>query len=566
MHARAIPSILILTAFTLLSACGGGDSSSSSTTTTETVPTRISETLTISASLGRITDAPSAATPTRIVVYDHEGPAGGNVLGEATLESDGRTRVQVNYTEYTPAVVELEAGSNASYYDEASDTQEPLPQGFKLHAITIDPASTAVTPFTELAYQLAEDKDLFPLTQHAVEQLNGAISALFSAGQLDITDAPALLDQAPAGSSLNGDTDNLHAAMLAALAETGSGTASPALAVLEAMSTDILNGSIDGFTDGGPMASTPYPASTFATAWRQALTDFADQYGNADLRDTAFLAPLAERYVLSSAGLDGRASVKASADNFPGEVQFSRDDDGDWDAFPEGTMLTLKVEPNGTVELHSGDSHTGTTTPVPGWSVDVDNVTVTDHTLRPGDLSLEIPVPNPGSNVERFIYRVAVWRDLDAFFLVEDDPATPDLDRLAHVFAAIPFPWQNFFDDVHALAQSGTAMTHVMDSESPSLECQQTALASAGSGYPALLGLLDGGTGGTAVLEYSIEPQRVRYAENGNVREMWFDGEAFIRHDTTTDRVDVVRFGPTMGDGPSLWATNHGPTISEKCP
>ena len=57
-----------------------------------------------------------------------------------------------------------------------------LAEGSKLHAMTTDPASTAVTPLTELAWQLALNKGSFPLDAERVEQMNDAVAKLFSGG------------------------------------------------------------------------------------------------------------------------------------------------------------------------------------------------------------------------------------------------------------------------------------------------------------------------------------------------------------------------------------------------
>src|SRR5690606_21695720 len=78
----------------------------------------------------------------------------------------------------------------------------------------------------------------------------------------------------------------LYALKLAALARLGSGNTSPALAVLNALVSDIQDGEIDGTNDGAALVPpAPYNPATFGSDLKTAMADFATQYGDAALED-----------------------------------------------------------------------------------------------------------------------------------------------------------------------------------------------------------------------------------------------------------------------------------------
>src|SRR5690606_20958312 len=144
----------------VLVACGGGGGSSSSVSVSKggsSRPTTLTETVTITPSLGRITDA-------TVKIYDANYE---NVIGEGVLDETGKVQIEVAYTRIEPTIVEVIAGDNSTYFDEAAG-ELALPAGMKFHAITEDPSSTAVTPLTELAWRRAVEQDDFPLDAERV--------------------------------------------------------------------------------------------------------------------------------------------------------------------------------------------------------------------------------------------------------------------------------------------------------------------------------------------------------------------------------------------------------------
>ena len=565
-HPTTSSIVFALLALFSLSSCGGGSSSSTSSTQTETVESEISETLTITPSLGRISDAQGATTKTTVTVYDEQGPAGGNVLGQSTLDSDGTASVRVTYNEVKPIVVQLKAGSNASYYDEAAGTEVDLNPGYKLHALYIVPGDTAVTPLTELGYRIAQKNNIFPVTEESVEQVNHAVSALFSNNQLDLNDAPHVVDGS-VPSALAPEARNLHAAALAALAQVGSDQGAPVVSVLDALSNDIGDGVIDGYAGGNAIANLPYPSkndsSDFATVWRDAFGAWAQQHLNRGDDYERKLAPLAENRFLPSAGLLGADKLKAIAGQYPATVKFSNNGGNTWTRFAEGDVFSAVITADGKLEIHAGNAIQSNTTALSDWSVGLDDADILDQSIASGNRVIRVKVPTSQANLERSIMMVSNNRKLDSFYLIEDDTTTTKRDRIAHVISSIPSKWKTFFSDLKAL--SGTSLTLVVDTENPGRECMSVQLgASTDGNYPESLGLLDS-SGQNEILSNSIQPHQVRYAESGNTREMMFRQKNMIRH-ATNDTIDVVRFERPTSRTVQLWATNDSNVVNRECP
>ncbi len=261
-------------------------------------------------------------------------------------------------------------------------------------------------------------------------------------------------------------------------------------------------------------------------------------------------------------GLSGEKKLKEAADDFTGTVRFSDDNGSEWSTFPEGQQFSARVKTDGSITVHSGDITTEGTSPVSGWSTNVDDAEVVDYTNDPTGKVIRVEVPTSNPDLERYFLMVNYWSDLDIFYLVEDDLTTQGRDRIAHVIHRIHGPWQTFFDDLDTLAQDGLALTQVVDDSDGSRECKQYALGSSDSSYPYGLGVIYSESSQDI---YSIQPQQVRFARNGDRREMLFAQDALIRHDTASDRVDVVNFDSLQSGSVKTWATNDPEVISTYC-
>ncbi|MES1944624.1 Metal-dependent hydrolases of the beta-lactamase superfamily I [Salinisphaera sp. PC39] len=217
-----------------------------------------------SPSLGLITNA-------AVNFYEADGTT---LIGSAETGDDGSVDIQTGSYD-GPVVVEvLGDDTDAMYYDEASATLVPFPDGSAIHAIVPGPGTVGVTPLTEIAWLAAQRQGLFPISAQAVDELNEIVRAALAPGLSSILSVPTLVGD-PGVTSLGDDEAGNYALLLAALAELGSGQAAPALAVLEALAADLADGDIDG-EDNGTDIGAPY--ADFLAEMQTALNDIAGDY------------------------------------------------------------------------------------------------------------------------------------------------------------------------------------------------------------------------------------------------------------------------------------------------
>ena len=231
------------------------------------------QSVTVSPSLGLIRSA-------MVKVFQADGVT---LLGEIMSGTNGV--VDVSYLNHSgPVVIEIIGGSNASYFDESLQAFTALPSSARLRAMAVLPtADIAVTPLTNLAYEIAKTRNLAPLTAADVAAINEQVRASIAPGISNILAVPVLLDQVTANAL--GDTDaGRHALVLAALADLSSGNASPALNTLLAIANDGADGALDGMV-GGSSITVPY--TDFVADMAAALVRQANIFGNAALKATA---------------------------------------------------------------------------------------------------------------------------------------------------------------------------------------------------------------------------------------------------------------------------------------
>ena len=210
---------------------------------------------------------------------------GTDLLGTADTGATGLVTVDVG-TYNGPLLVEVLGDDvDAVYYDEASETLLSFPAGNSIRALVAAPGGQiGVTPLTEVAYQSAIASGAFPLTASGVEQLNEAVRAALAPGLTSILSVPTLVDGNTAANSLNDDEAGRYALILAALAELASTSGAPALATLQALAADAVDGVIDG---QGASGSVNAPYSDFVTDMTAALNTAASSYANTALQGSA---------------------------------------------------------------------------------------------------------------------------------------------------------------------------------------------------------------------------------------------------------------------------------------
>ncbi|MGB2248551.1 MAG: hypothetical protein ACPH3N_12810 [Alcanivorax sediminis] len=553
-----IKAMLVMSLGGVLVACGGGGSSSSSSRSSDgpapDLTSTFSENVTVTPSLGKITNA-------TVKIYDANYKA---VIGEGALDENGKAVIQVTYSKLEPMIVELTAGEGSTYFDEAAGLMT-LPAGSKLHAITSDPRSTAVTPLTELAWQLAKSHGSFPLDEERVENINSTVSHLFTGGGLDINYFPVILSEMPATNSQTGSPANLYAAILGALAKVGDKKASPALAVLEDLSVDAVDGILND-------VGSTYLYSDFATEFRQELENWAATYGNKFAREDVASLPLPGTTLNYRANIPVRERLASMEYGVGSEVAASRDSDSvydSWALFPEGNMFSFHRE-GSVIGIAAGDNGLDPDAGVfiEGWSVDINTASYENLLGDLGAKGIRVELPTGDPDMVRYMMFVSRdGLDFDDLILIEDDLTTagPRADRLAHILAYESFDFmqpdvQAFFNDVHAMVGNGDSLTVVQDTF-VSKKCTSASIGSNDSQrYPKVIGLHYADN--TSSSE-SIEPQRVRYAEADDQREILFEGRTLFRINDATGRVDFIKFN-SYGSV-SLWVTNDSDMIANYC-
>lgn len=543
----------------VLAACGGGGSSSSSSISTGSTPrpTLLTETVTITPSLGRITDA-------TVKIYDANYE---NVIGEGVLDETGKVQIEVAYTRIEPTIVEVIAGDNSTYFDEAAG-ELALPAGMKFHAITEDPSSTAVTPLTELAWRRAVEQDDFPLDAERVKRINRAVSELFTGGLRPITSLPTVLSAMPEPNSQASTTRDLYAAMLGALAKVGESAAAPALAVLDDLAMDVSDGLVDGgnfsVRDNTVVYDDVAAYEDFAEEFRAELEAWVATYGDEAAQEAVAVMPLPGFRFDSNAALTVRQRILESEYGVGSEIAYSRAGDVEWDLFRlgeeisfhrEGTLIGIAAGDNG-LDPDAGEF-------IPGWSVDMTTAQYLDDPSVNG-VRVHIPTGNPLIK-RQIIFVGRGGEDLDDMILYEQD-MTSGTSKLAHApsYQLLDFMEmgvQEFFNEVRAMADNGDTLTIIISDE------ESRVCESAGIGvddrrrYPKAVGLIHG------VDDYeieSLEPQRIRFAKAGPQKEILFGGDTLFRINMDSGRVDYISI--FLGSSVSQWATNDPALISKYCP
>ena len=172
----------------------------------------------VSPSLGLVRNA-------QVKIFQADGTT---LLGEGTSSNNGV--VDVSYVNYTgPVVIEILGGGTAAYFDESLQAFTALPAGERIRAMAVLPdVNIAVTPLTNLAYEIAKARGVSPLTADDVNDINEQVRAAIAPGINSILAIPELVSAATADVLDNTDAGR-HALILAALADLSSSDASLSL-------------------------------------------------------------------------------------------------------------------------------------------------------------------------------------------------------------------------------------------------------------------------------------------------------------------------------------------------
>lgn len=250
---RQNPALIIALSLALAS-CGSDGSSQSAPVATGT--------LSVHPSLGKIRDADVILTQL------------GSATPYATLNTGSGgavtfTNLPVNLGAFT---LEVKAGTGSTYFDEALGSFATFTGSLHMAGNYSGTSSVGVTPLTEAAYRRALT---LGLTTANITAANNAFSQQFG---VNITSAPHVVGDAATLASLQANTADAHALVLAAIAEAaktalGAGEATPALKAALALAADAADGKIDGVGTGLP-ATLPYNlAAGYAAGLQSAVTD-----------------------------------------------------------------------------------------------------------------------------------------------------------------------------------------------------------------------------------------------------------------------------------------------------
>jgi hypothetical protein len=266
MHCKKLLPIVIISALLLI----GCDRSTGSS----------NNRVTVQPSLGLIQNA-------KVRIYAADGKT---LLEKGTTGITGISSMSLP-TARGPLVIAVYGDTGAVYFDESLGGYISLLPTPVMHAIVPSPLGKyAVTPLTELAYRVAVDQKLFPLTASEVNILNERIRAALAPELNNILTPPTLFSTTTTTGSLDDNQADRYALRLAAMAELGSGQGRPAVSVMNALGSDILDGDdddigvIDDLDKNGDALTTPYDPVTLVADINTHLDNFASLYGTAELQ------------------------------------------------------------------------------------------------------------------------------------------------------------------------------------------------------------------------------------------------------------------------------------------
>lgn len=228
LQKKTVLFLVVLLVCISLSACSGGGGTDSSPSTDNTTDTG-SASLTGVASKGLLNGA-------TITVYalDDSGNQG-EVIGTATTDATGAYSVSIG--SYTGNILVVATGG--AYVDEATGSNTPNTATLRAAVTGVSGSvSVAVTPFTEIAVQLAGT-----LAQSSIDQANTIVSNILGGTDI-ITTMPA---DVLSSSSASGSTDskNYGLALAAVSQMVANGSASSVADAITGITTDLSDSQLN---------------------------------------------------------------------------------------------------------------------------------------------------------------------------------------------------------------------------------------------------------------------------------------------------------------------------------
>ncbi|QTL37383.1 hypothetical protein [Pseudoalteromonas viridis] len=265
--------LVILSVF-ILASCLGDDDDNNTTTPDQTAQTTE---IKVSPALGLTKNA-----AVRLVLLANNTPIEG---ATGNTGETGVATITLNSAIAEPFIVEVLGGGDAEYFDEAKGTFLSLPADTTLRAVlSAFKSEVGVTTLTEIAATAILNTGA--TSAEAINLVNEQVRIALAPALTDITAPPQLIDAA-SGVTASNDQAGIYAVSLAALAQLGSSSSSPALAIVDALRADFLDLTIDGKVGDKAFESPLYNASTFISEYTSAIQAYAQQVGlTTDLNTT----------------------------------------------------------------------------------------------------------------------------------------------------------------------------------------------------------------------------------------------------------------------------------------
>jgi|GEM_PF-4199215 len=235
----------------------------------------------------------------------------GEKLGEAlTDNTNGMVTVKPGKTYSGSLLIEIHGQPNATYFEEGKNEYVPYPPGNVLRAIVADVRrNIGITPFTEAGYRLAvhcqsgqgspevcgsslgTSNEMIPSIA-AIQAGNGTVAQVLNqqlpaAMQTDeITRLPVIIGDTSGNGSAGLDARGRYGLANIAFSKQSAmyntEQVAPTLLATEQLSQDLLDGKLDGMSNGAPAATAPlrtYDPHSLTTELTAALAQQAKLYG-----------------------------------------------------------------------------------------------------------------------------------------------------------------------------------------------------------------------------------------------------------------------------------------------
>lgn len=291
----------------LLTACGGSDDAEAPPPPPPPPPP--AGTVVVGASLGAIVNGAVSVSC----------PASGATLGTAVTGSAATVTVNTLGSCSGPVMVSISGAADGSttYFDEALGRALPLPAGVSLRALLPTwsaSLSAGVTPLTEAAVRQALALSATPSAAQVSAANAAVVSTLLGSGStLDILALPGTWDATRTPGTLGNTAADRYALVLAALAHLARTQASPAVAAMTTLATDLADGVLHGNTDGLTYTPASLPAllrsslnamAAYATPELQAALGIAPPVALAAGGFSPAHGPVATQVTITGAGFD----------------------------------------------------------------------------------------------------------------------------------------------------------------------------------------------------------------------------------------------------------------------